>query len=714
MPPGLSPAVTRPITVVTYAVLGSILCWSRLVGLGAGYCCDEIRTVEDYVREGPRTILTGAYIPNNHELFSLLGWATSSVIGESEIALRLWSVLPFLVGVVVVTAWLHIRMGALSALLFLFLATFSPLLADISRMARGYGLAFLAMSVLIVAALELERTGRGLALVGFLAAGVVGSLTLPHFAIAFVATAIALLARRDVRLRVAIGTGLAALVVFAWYAPHLDDIAVSTLGEYGRQIDTAWLITAPIDQTLVPAVTLLDDAFLRPSLASLLWALAFAVLIASSPLLRRTHSALILCSGVVLTVIAFWLTGTYVVPRFLSFLLVPLFVLVATGSASILARVPTRAARLRAIVVIATFGLIALLSTPLLVDISRLPRDSTREAALSIKNLVPAATPVYAHVPYPLDLEFHLGRSVNWSMVPRRDRRGLLLRRVRGLRRRSRSSSRRQTSRVPDATARATTASSSTPADRRSMSGSSLQPSPEQPPAGSRLAVVAAYGVLGAALLWSRLFQLGHSFWVDEISMVESFVRAGPREILTSPGLNHQLMALLSWVTTSVVGESEIALRLLSAVPFIAGVALVTVWLHARIGALSGVLFLFLATVSPLLLDITRQARGYGLAFLAMSVLVVAALEATRTGSSWAVVAMCIGGVVGTWTLPQFGFAFLATGVVVAIDRRVRLSTAIGLVVSVAAIVAWYAPHSGDVRVRGGSRTASRSAFHGS
>ena len=213
-----------------------------------------------------------------------------------------------------------------------------------------------------------------------------------------------------------------------------------------------------------------------------------------------------------------------------------------------------------------------------------------------------------------------------------------------------------------------------------------------------RVAIVTAYVVLGAALVWSRLFQLGHSFWTDEILMVERFVQAGPREILTGPGLNHQLMAFLSWVTTSVVGESEIALRLLSAVPFIAGVVLVTVWLHVRLGPLSGVLFGFLATVSPMLLDITRQARGYGIAFLAMSVLVVAALEATRTGRRWWVVALCIAGIVGTWTLPQFGFAFVATALVVALDRRVRIPTAIGLVVSIAAIAVWYAPHTGGVR----------------
>ena len=36
---------------------------------------DEIMTVEDFVRRGPARDPRRAYIPNNHELFSLLGWA---------------------------------------------------------------------------------------------------------------------------------------------------------------------------------------------------------------------------------------------------------------------------------------------------------------------------------------------------------------------------------------------------------------------------------------------------------------------------------------------------------------------------------------------------------------------------------------------------------------------------------------------------------------
>ena len=125
------------------------------------------------------------------------------------------------------------------------------------------------------------------------------------------------------------------------------------------------------------------------------------------------RTALILCSGVVATRARVLGDRHLVVPRFLSFLLVPLFILVATGSASILARLSTtRPARLRALVVVTTFAAIAVLSAPLLVDVPRLPRDSTSEAAAAIAEQVPPSTPVYAHVAYHHDLAFHLGRPV--------------------------------------------------------------------------------------------------------------------------------------------------------------------------------------------------------------------------------------------------------------------------------------------------------------
>ena len=176
--------MTRALVAGAYAVLGALLVGTRLYGLDRGYWHDEIVTVADFVRAGPREILAGAYIPNNHELFSLLGWATSSVVGESEVALRLWSVVPFLLGVALVTAWLHARVSPLSGVLFLYFATLSPLLLDLSRQARGYGIAFCAMGVLVVGALEARRSQATSAVAAAALAGVIGTWTLPVFGIA--------------------------------------------------------------------------------------------------------------------------------------------------------------------------------------------------------------------------------------------------------------------------------------------------------------------------------------------------------------------------------------------------------------------------------------------------------------------------------------------------------------------------------------------------
>lgn len=112
------------------------------------------------------------------------------------------------------------------------------------------------------------------------------------------------------------------------------------------------------------------------------------------------------------------------------------------------------------------------------------------------------------------------------------------------------------------------------------------------------------------------------------------FIRAGPAEILSGAELSHELVGILVWATTSIFGESEITLRLRSVISFLAGVLVVTAWLHRRLGAAAGMTFLFLATCSPLVLDTSRQARGYGLAFLAMAVMLLGAIEAHRTGGA--------------------------------------------------------------------------------
>ena len=66
----------------------------------------------------------------------------------------------------------------------------------------------------------------------------------------------------------------------------------------------------------------------------------------------------------------------YIVPRYLSFLLVPLFILVATGAASILGRITKREAPLRTVVCVAVLVALAVRFAVVAPDVVGLPREA--------------------------------------------------------------------------------------------------------------------------------------------------------------------------------------------------------------------------------------------------------------------------------------------------------------------------------------------------
>ena len=405
----------RVVTTAMYAILVLALVGSRIIGLGHSFWHDEVIAVEGFVRAGPREILTGPGL--SHELFGLLAWGTSVFAGESEIAFRLWSVVPFIAGVALVTAWLHMRVTPIAGVLFLFFATVSPLLLDITRQARGYGLAFLAMSVVIVAALEALRSRRTRIILAFTLAGVVGTWTLPQFGIAYAATGAVLLTDRVLRRRMALGLGASLLAISSWYAPHIGQVRDAARIEDGLKIDTLWLVTAPIDQVLIPAFLWIDGTALVAGLVWLPLVLVAALVMGSSPLAREQRTALVLVAGVVTTVLVLWLGRAYIVPRYLSYLLVPLLVLLATGMAAIFARAPSRPAIVRTVASIVVLGLLAARFVVTAPDVMRLPREAYANAAAIIERESPAA-PVLAYVRNTEGLEHYLGRPVHHLRQP--------------------------------------------------------------------------------------------------------------------------------------------------------------------------------------------------------------------------------------------------------------------------------------------------------
>ena len=115
-------------------------------------------------------------------------------------------------------------------------------------------------------------------------------------------------------------------------APHRPGRDAARI-EDGVQIETLWLVTAPIDQVLFPAFLWIDGTALVPGLVWLPLVLAAALIMGSSPLMHERRTALVLASGVVATILVLWLGQAYIVPRYLSYLLVPLLVVLATGMA---------------------------------------------------------------------------------------------------------------------------------------------------------------------------------------------------------------------------------------------------------------------------------------------------------------------------------------------------------------------------------------------
>ncbi len=263
--------VTRAIVVTSYVVLGAILAWSRLYGLGnGGYCCDEIATVTDSIRRGPSWILSGAYSPNNHQLFSLFGWAASSLVGESRGApppRRSCAV--------------HRRSRPRDDLAARSLRR--ALRAPVSLSRDGVALAPRPLATGARLRDRLSRHERGRRR-GARAAAIeqdVGDRRALRRRSRRRLDAPALHGRvpRDWRCaprgrmscarQLALGLGLSIAAIAAWYAPHVDDILDSSQQEYAVEISSAWIVTAALDQTLVPAFSLLSDDYLHPDLASL-------------------------------------------------------------------------------------------------------------------------------------------------------------------------------------------------------------------------------------------------------------------------------------------------------------------------------------------------------------------------------------------------------------------------------------------------------------
>ncbi|MBA3421578.1 MAG: hypothetical protein H0U12_06740 [Thermoleophilaceae bacterium] len=221
--------------------------------------------------------------------------------------------------------------------------------------------------------------------------------------------------------------------------------------------------------------------------------------------------------------------------------------------------------------------------------------------------------------------------------------------------------------------------------------------------------------VLAALLFWTRLVGLDESLWWDEIYAVVTAINVGPSGIWfgTYQPNNHVLFNLLTWATAVMLGPSEPVYRVWSVLPALGAAALLTAWAWRRLGRLTAVFVLFLVTTAPIYVDLTRQARGYGLMALAAVGLLVTADRLIAAGSKddaglarpiggeraqrrrW--VAYGAAGMLGLYTHVGFVFGFL-TQTLVLLLRRSLLRAAIVTVVAAGILcLAFYAPLLGQM-----------------
>jgi hypothetical protein len=242
-------------------------------------------------------------------------------------------------------------------------------------------------------------------------AGVLGAWTLPQVGIAVVAIATVLVFDRRTRLPAAVGLGVVLTAVAAWYIPHSDSVEAIARFPDGVQIGFPWVITAPIDQIVLPGLLWIDGTAL---IAGAVWLplVALAVFVgARSPFVRDWRTASVLFAGPITTVVILWIGQAYVIPRYLSYLLVPLFIVLATGAAATLRRLGTQRAIVGPVVCLVVIGLLAARFVILAPDVVGLPREANRDAADVVAN-GPPGTPVLGYMRHPQNVVFYLGRPV--------------------------------------------------------------------------------------------------------------------------------------------------------------------------------------------------------------------------------------------------------------------------------------------------------------
>ncbi|MDX6400559.1 MAG: hypothetical protein QOF27_1165 [Gaiellaceae bacterium] len=395
-----------------YTVLAIAMIWSRFAAIGKSLWEDEIFTVQHYVVPGPSASF-GHYGTNDHILFSVLAWLTVHLPSAGDSAYRLWSIVPFIAAVAILTGWLHRRAGVVVALIFALLATASTQLLILSTEARGYGLAFLAMALLTIAAYEASAQESSGWLSLFAAAGVLGCWTLPTFVLPLAGASGVLLIQRHLRRRLLNRLAAVCFAVGGWYAIPAPALIHSSGQQFGARLAWHGPITGGATEfatAFIPTISLLGG------LLAAVPVLVFGLFAA-----RRAmpHIVTVTVAPVIFTFFVLTLGRLFVEPRFVSYLLVPIFIWAAFGFKALLTPRSSRSWIAAACYSGSMLSIIAGLFVPSAAIVARLPEEANREAADAVAATLKNATrPVILNTEHPENILYYLPKHVAVLRAP--------------------------------------------------------------------------------------------------------------------------------------------------------------------------------------------------------------------------------------------------------------------------------------------------------
>ncbi|HUU03109.1 MAG TPA: hypothetical protein VM425_16875 [Myxococcota bacterium] len=217
----------------------------------------------------------------------------------------------------------------------------------------------------------------------------------------------------------------------------------------------------------------------------------------------------------------------------------------------------------------------------------------------------------------------------------------------------------------------------------------------------SILEVVASLLMIGFALTFLLPFvkvMSTSSLWNDELYSIMHFSSRGVIRTLTDYHVpnNHIFFNLLNALTPGSASFNPLRARIWSFI-FVAASMLIGTIAFARRGRFfEGSLFFLVMAVNQSLLDLTLQARGYGLLCFCVVTTSLLVLSYLHNSGNLSLVLISLLTILGTWTIPTYIF-FSGTLMLILFfqDRKPKLLVA--GIITLLVVIALYAPVWSDL-----------------